>query len=404
MIVVGGTYVEECEFPQNRAIWGPGLRGAAAIQEISGGKNALYTCLSPSLQQRAQMKAGAYNFEIKYTEVPDSITYHYLHNHSNPVVRPNNADTFEKALGPIDGESILRFGLVEGTAVVHGDRVVYDPQSADPDPFEKNGSEADKLAIVLNRHEAAAYTGKNTTDKMLEDLRSSAGADVAVIKCGASGAVVSDSDGVYDIPVYETEEVWNIGSGDIFTSVFAEYWAEQEFPPSEAAKRASLATAYYCSTSQVRIPSDLEEADHFEPRQLESTIGEEGPMVYLAAPFFTLGEFWLVEEVQRILEKEGANVFSPYHEVGRVGETNDIESVAEKDLSGVEECDVVLALTDNCDSGTFFELGYARKIGKPVIAYEHKPEEADRTMMEGSGCRLYGDLSTAILKTLWADR
>ena len=49
---------------------------------------------------------------------------------------------------------------MEGDAVVKGQTVVYDPQSAfKPEEFAANGSSADRLALVLNSSEAKALAG-----------------------------------------------------------------------------------------------------------------------------------------------------------------------------------------------------------------------------------------------------
>jgi hypothetical protein len=403
MIVVGGTYFEECEFPRSEELWGPGLRGISAIQNITSGENTLYTCIGSSEEIQLKLKAGSYNFSFELTDIPETIRFQYLHNHSNAKLQPSEASHYNVDIGSIDGEAILRFGLVEGTAVVDGARVVYDPQSIDEEPFHRNGSHADELALVLNKHEASQYTGKDSVDEMLDALTTGANsADIAVIKCGAAGAVLQQNDQKHEIPVYNTESVWNIGSGDVFSSTFAAYWAESGYPAIEAAEKASLATAYYCSRRQLPIPEEPRQIDAFDPEQKPPTVGETGPTVYLAAPFFSIGEFWLVNEVRRILFDEGAQVISPFHDIGRIEDYDTPEEVAEKDLDAMGEADVVLALIDNCDSGTFFETGHARGIDKPVIAYGNDLKDDHYTMLEGTGCELYEDLATAVFKAMWA--
>jgi len=57
--------------------------------------------------------------------------------------------------------------------------------------------------------------------------------------------------------------------------------------------------------------------------------------------------------------------------------------------------DLVFALLDHLDSGTHFELGYARKEGTPVIGYADNLETSSETMILGSGCEVYDDLSSA---------
>lgn len=402
MIIAGGTYQEICEFPYDERLYGPGLRGAAAIREVSSEPTGLHTFVGPDEERQAEMKATTYGFGLEAVTIPETVTYRYLHNHSNPVRSPklNNND---QELGPIEGNAILRFGFVEGTAVVNGDRVVYDPQSEEEEPFHENGSEATELAVVLNRSEAQAFTGEESLSEMLDELTTgNSSADVAVIKCGPSGAVVRTQNETIEIPVFETERVWNIGSGDVFSSLFSVYWAEHELPADEAARKASLGTAYYCHTRNLPVPRNpMEEKKGFQPAEREPKLDQEPPTIYLAAPFFDIGEFWLMEEVRRILSGERINVISPYHDIGREEEYDDPEDMSENDLEALEDADGVLALIDNSDPGTNFELGYARSLGKPVVAYQHEPEKGRTTMLEGAGCPVYGDLATAIFKIIW---
>jgi nucleoside 2-deoxyribosyltransferase len=57
--------------------------------------------------------------------------------------------------------------------------------------------------------------------------------------------------------------------------------------------------------------------------------------------------------------------------------------------------DLVFALLDHLDSGTHFELGYARKEETPVIGYADNLETSSETMILGSGSEVYDDLSRA---------
>lgn len=402
MIVIGGTYLEQCEFPHSEELWGPGLRGVSTIQRLTPGENSLYTAVGPAEEPQLELKSATYGFKSKIEEIPETVQYQYLHNHSNARLSPAESQTYGVELGPITGEAILRFGLIEGNAVVEGDKVVYDPQSTEAEQFHENGSEAETLALVLNQHEAREFTGQDNLCTMLEVLTTGENsADVAVIKCGTSGAIVRDDEETTQIPVYETESVWNIGSGDVFSSTFAAYWAERNLSPVEAAKKASLAAAYYCSQRTLPIPEEPRGVKGFDPVERPAAVGETEPTIYVAAPFFSVSELWFIDEVRTILLEEGAEVISPYHDIGRV-EDSTPEKIADQDLESLEDADAVLALIDNFDSGTFFELGYASRNDTPIIAYKNEPENSQYTMLEGTGCEVYGDLATAVFKALWA--
>jgi hypothetical protein len=58
---------------------------------------------------------------------PHPIIFSYFHPLSRPVIQPRPIEPQEVIR--VSGEAILRFGFLEGDAVVSGHRVVYDPQT-----------------------------------------------------------------------------------------------------------------------------------------------------------------------------------------------------------------------------------------------------------------------------------
>jgi hypothetical protein len=402
MIVVGGSYHEECQFPHNRDFFGPGIRAAAVIQNISESRTQLHTCIAEEERELLNTYASTFEFDTHTTEIPQSITFDYLHNHSSPRLVPRGARNFQATLSGITGDTILRFGLTEGTAEVSGERVVYDPQDEDPHSFSANGSDAEELALVLNRAEAEKLSSEQEMSSIFSELmEGSDGADVVVVKRGAKGAILRTSSETSSIPAFQTESVWGIGSGDVFSGVFAGVWAECENPAEEAAVTAAKATAWYCQNRHIPIPRDLSTTPIESAPTHFISPEQPPPTIYLAGPFFDIGERFVVEEVKHILENEGINVTSPVHDVGRAADHRDPEEVAEQDLAAIEDADLVFALLDHPDSGTYFELGYARRAGKPVIGYVPDPEKQEDTMISGSGCEIFGDLASAVYNAVW---
>lgn len=402
MIITGGAYYEECQFPPETDFFGPGIRAAAATESRSPSPNTLHTCVAEADLSTLNTYADTYNFEVSVTEIPKTVTFDYLHNHSNNQIWPKRADQYDVTLTGISGEAVLRYGLIEGTAVVSGERVVYDPQASEPEPFHANGSSADELALVLNVDEAAKLSEEETPNLILTELTAGeTSADVVVLKRGPKGAIVRTPEATSNVPAFRTDSVWGIGSGDIFSAVFAAEWAVRGQPAPDAALTASRATAYYCSWKTLPITETVVDA------ALSNTGGdfiapdEPAPTIYLAGPFFDVGELFVVEEVKHILENEGVDVISPVHDIGRAADYDSTEDVAKQDLAAIDEADLVFALLDHVDSGTHFEIGYARKAGTPVIGYAHNPNARDYTMIQGSGCKVYSDLSSAIYQAVW---
>lgn len=97
--------------------------------------------------------------------------------------------------------------------------------------------------------------------------------------------------------------------------------------------------------------------------------------VYLAGPFFNNEEKDLIKRLENHLEKRSHNVFSPSRDGGileKNASLNNRISIFSQNIGAINWCDVVVAIIDNRDSGTIWEMGYAYALGKPIIAYSDK--------------------------------
>lgn len=395
--VVGGVYRERCMRPSWQETYGSAGRAATAIARL-GGEVELHGYLDNAALCIVQDRAALEGFTLVATEVAQGVAFDYIHGLSTPYIQK------PPVLYPplqVSKERVLRFGMIESTAIVDCEYAVYDPQNAGaPEHFGANGSKANHLALVLNRYEASYMCGSasETPETMARQLASETGAEVVVIKMGPFGALVYDKGFISTVPAYRTNHVWKIGSGDTFAAHFAYAWMQEERTPHAAAEIASRATAFYCESQGYPSRKRL---DAFKPEPLPiSECYKNGyqPLVYLAGPFFSLAQLWLVQEARNDLRGMGLRVFSPYHDVGR-GSADD---VVEKDLQGIRDCDLLFAIGDGLDAGTIYEVGYARALEKPVIMYSENESEEDKKMMEGSACRLADDYVTAVYQTVWA--
>jgi hypothetical protein len=283
--------------------------------------------------------------------------------------------------------------MLESSIRVKARRCVYDPQSAfSPEAFETNGSKAELLAIVGNAAEISALSRNTDPIAGSAQLIERGEANVVVVKAGPDGAWVVEIGRTFRVPAYQTESVWTIGTGDVFASVFAAQWGVNEKDAVEAAASASRAVASYVGKMALPVPKL---AQHTEQAWREVSV-QKGK-VYLAAPFFCIGQRWIVDEARRYLHDFGMEVFSPVHDIGH----GPAHLVAPADLSALDTCDVVFALLDGMDPGTIFEVGYARSKGIPVYALAQAATEEDLKMFVGSGTKLYTDFVTAIHHTTW---
>lgn len=388
--VAGGVYRERCITPEWDQLFGSGGRAATALATL--GKVTLHTYVGAGERRALLALAAAVGFDVVPTEIADTVGFFYFHPLSVPIVTP--AKLAEGTPLSVEGEIVLRFGMLEGDAVVRGSRVVYDPQSAHgPVPFRANGSTAEKLAIVLNHYELTLLTGTTDIRSGAATLLHQEGAAVVIVKSGSRGALVSQADGsMTEVPAFRTDYVFSIGSGDVFAAAFTAYWGAERISASVAAELASRVVARYCESKSAMIPS----ADDVQQWTMTPAVFRPGT-VYLASPFFSMGERWLVEEARAALLSSGLRVFSPLHDVG----TGPAEDVVPRDLAGLADCDRMLALADGADTGTVFEIGYARARGVPVVVFATTLGTEALKMIGGSDCVVVDDFCTAIYRTGW---
>jgi nucleoside 2-deoxyribosyltransferase len=395
--IVGGTYHERCFEPHFDETFGSGLRACKVMLNLKPDLQLnFHTFLQSELNSYVNSFSDLYrNFQPFITPIDQNILFYYDYPLSYPHVFPR-LDSIDRKQNHIavQGDNILVYGCIEGTTKVDGNMVVYDPQSPnDPQSFIKNGSNAKKLTIVLNWSEAKALSKCHSINDVLKYFFKTERADVLIIKKGAQGADIYNRTGNrVNIPVYETSIVWNIGSGDVFVAVYSYHWF-QGIDEFEAAKLASYATAEYCNSRNYQF-ANFESDPQIKPLCIES---EPSGHVYLAGPFFTFSQRWLIDRIRKDLKEMGLKVFSPYHDVGY----GDPQLVARMDIEALDNSSLLFAVLDGLDSGTLFEAGYAASKQLPIIGFVQNETDDSLTMLNSADCDFVNDLTTAIYKTYW---
>lgn len=392
--VIGGTYEEFCYEPMWEQIFGSGLRGALAIRGIDTEcEVTLHTLAGPYVKKHLDMHYLDISKEIVYypqQELPIRFVY------QNPLRPPTvYYDDVKYPAFSIKAEHCIMFGMMENSASVESDYVVYDPQSPNsPIPFTHTGSKAKHLCVVLNENEAKIWSGKQSINEIKDYLFTEEGCECVVIKRGAMGAIVYDSPESNGklIPIYKTNSVWTIGTGDVFSSVFGYFWMVLQYSPVESATLASLAVACYSNSKSLEKLGDQIKGASFKEH-----IPREKGLVYLAGPFFTMSEREFVSESRKALISAGLSVFSPYHDVGFGGP----EDVVPLDIEAIKKCKTIFAILDGMDPGTVFEVGYGVALGKNVVILVENEAKTDLQMMYGTKCHIENDFTTAVYKTCW---
>lgn len=397
--VVGGIYREWCREGPAGGCWdeicGSGLRAAASLRAWVD-EVTLHAYVADGEREAALSTAAAFEIGLQGVTRSSTVSFIYDHALSTPHLLPQWHLVKKEAPFSVSGDTILRFGMVEGDPVVRGRRVVYDPQSPlSPALFAANGSTAEDLIVVANRQELTLMTGNPDVAAGAAELCRN-GTHGVIVKLGPRGLLVVTDKSTTRLPAYYTDRVWPLGSGDVFSAAVAGEWGLRGSSLVDSADLASKAVATYVSSPRL-LPPDLTaiRKGQFTPVQVAER--SSTARVYLAGPFFTMSQRWLIDQARAALRQPGVGVFSPFHDVG----VGDAHEVAPVDLKAIDESAAVLGLLDGLDAGTVFELGYARSRGIPVVVFVQNEPEEPMKMIVGSGCRVVNDFPTAIYHAIW---
>ena len=305
MHIVGGLYHEICLRPAWNGLFGSGGRAALTVAALSS-----ETILHSYFQDLEHVALDSYRdkgIQLALKKCKSGVAFAYFH----PLSQPHLEASGPKEQEPIkvEGDTVLRFGLVEGDAIVNAKRAVLDPQgSMNSQDFRSNGSDAEELAIVLNENELKTWADDLVPEQAAREFICAKQANVIVIKRGFQGAtVVNESLEVYEIPAFKSPIVFKIGTGDVFSALFSLLWGEQGINPVDAAYQASAGVAKYATTrrSPVRsVPNDFI-AVSGQPR---------GPVIVIGAKD-TLGRHYAHEEAICRLSELGVDAKSDVDEL-----------------------------------------------------------------------------------------
>ncbi|EFL49720.1 putative nucleoside 2-deoxyribosyltransferase protein, partial [Solidesulfovibrio fructosivorans JJ]] len=254
MHIVGGLYHELCCVPKWDAIYGSGGRAASVLSTLSP-NSTLHTYVE-DMNSPGITSLRALGINLKCSPRQSNIVFSYFHPLSRPHIQPQANVIQRQPAIKVSGEAVLRFGFLEGDAVIDAHRAVYDPQTWQNSPaFSENESIASELAVVLNEFELQSTTGINELDLASSYLMESQDIAVIVVKRGPQGAMVfkRGCQAAY-VPAYRSSRVFKIGTGDVFSAIFAHNWAERRYSALTAADTASRSVAVYCGTG--RTPLD----------------------------------------------------------------------------------------------------------------------------------------------------
>jgi hypothetical protein len=382
MIIVGGTYIEECKWPESHRLMGSGARAALVISDLSPGSE-LYTYVDPA--NRDDLKFTMTKVKPRLRARREPITFYYEHPLTSPPEQQPNKPLPKGPSWAITGDTVLAFPLRECKVLVNADRAVIEISPREDERIERG--KIGTLALIAGQDGLP-----DPSSATAPDLRSRAegwlikyDADLIIIRWQAGGGVLFDGKRQWDIPAYVVRNWFKIGAGNVFCAMFAHYWGEQKMDALRAAELASRSSAYYAS--ELAIPMVAEGAlpamETFNPT-IECKI-------FIASPWSSMAQRWLLNQAIDSLDRLGLRTVSAYDLKRR-----DIEAQ-------LDRCDAVLVLAEGADIASVLAVGLARVRHLPIVVLAEDSKES-RLDWQGTDCEIASDFASAIYRAMVAAR
>ncbi len=220
---------------------------------------------------------------------------------------------------------------------------------------------------------------------------------------GGSRIYDESSKTVDEIPALLGETVNSVGVGDVYTAVFCTLLHTSVFDAAWKAARA--ATCYSQTTYPDDFKRDVQRSLSLSVKQMRGLGGTRLPWqarqkfsIYFAAPDFSYVDRTHIDAALAVLRYHNFHVRRPIQENGELDKSslmNELQVTYQKDVTLLEECDVVFAVPFERDPGTLIEVGMALAAKKPVITFD-PVEENTNTMVIAGSSTYSSDLDTCL--------
>jgi hypothetical protein len=279
MIVVGGVYQEFCRYPHWDRIFGSGLRAAVALSGLNSSVE-LHGYLANGLADDVSATLDSFGIANRLRPSSTTITFNWLHPFEKEGWTPDPAP--QEPPITVEGDAVLRFGLLEGDANVTARRAVYDPQSPRPLSFNMGGSSARELVIVANEDDVLALADIDEDDRRRLGAGAIRGAAAVLHEADESLRAILVKDGLgglqlflgeesVSVPTYAAESYFRIGAGDIIAAGFAHAWAVQNRSIHDAADYAARCVAYAMQGPRLPlVAAEIETLDRAPSQMIRS--------------------------------------------------------------------------------------------------------------------------------------
>lgn len=110
--------------------------------------------------------------------------------------------------------------------------------------------------------------------------------------------------------------------------------------------------------------------------------------VYLASPWFTPDQAERLTNMENLLDRLGVTYFSPRKNIvcPPTATAEQRKAAFKQNEDGIQQAELVLAITDTKDVGTIWEMGYAHGINVPVIGVALTLGDAPFNLMLAESC------------------
>lgn len=204
---------------------------------------------------------------------------------------------------------------------------------------------------------------------------------VTVIKHGRGGLTAFENSARLNIGAYAIVMRDKVGAGDTLIGATLARRLQGD-ALDQALRYGAAAAAHHIEVGTVSEPGHVEdvlgrECVYVSPEQLNV-------LVYVASPFFTTSEQMPLRRVVRGLEAAGVRVASPSRDIGILRPDASAEQARAAfvgDLDALNRSAAVVALLDQDDTGTAWEIGYAYAKGIPVVGIRTDVRAAANNML-----------------------
>ena len=94
--------------------------------------------------------------------------------------------------------------------------------------------------------------------------------------------------------------------------------------------------------------------------------------IYIAGPLFKPAHIEVIKNIEQLLDSLSCPYFSP-REFGVIADEKmtpeRMRRIYDMNIDMVAQCDTMIAIIDDRDTGTVFEIGYASAMSKNIITY-----------------------------------